>query len=120
MLSRTAENLFWLSRYMERAENLSRILDVAARMATLPSAYAGVSNEWESALATAMCVEGFYKTYEHATRENVVSYIVAAPENPNSIKAWRARISSIAGRTPGSARMTTLKDFSRRKANTWP
>lgn len=87
MLSRTAENLFWLSRYMERAENLSRILDVAARMATLPSAYAGVSNEWESALATAMCVEGFYKTYDKATRENVVSFIVAAPENPNSIKA---------------------------------
>ena len=87
MLSRTAENLFWLSRYMERAENLARILDVAARLATLPSAYAGASNEWESALATATCEEGFFETHDKATRENVVAYIVAAPENPNSIKA---------------------------------
>ena len=87
MLSRTAENLFWLSRYMERAENLARILDVAARLATLPSAYAGASNEWESALATASCEEGFFKACDKATRENVVAYIVAAPGNPNSIKA---------------------------------
>ena len=36
MLSRMADNLFWLSRYMERAENLARILDVAQRMSSLP------------------------------------------------------------------------------------
>ncbi|MCA4911140.1 MAG: alpha-E domain-containing protein, partial [Methylobacterium sp.] len=41
MLARTADNLFWLSRYVERAESLARILDVALRLATLPSAYAG-------------------------------------------------------------------------------
>jgi uncharacterized alpha-E superfamily protein len=87
MLSRTAENLFWLSRYMERAENLARILDVAARLATLPSAYAGASNEWESAIATASCEEGFNAAYDKPTRENVVAYIVAAPDNANSIKA---------------------------------
>jgi uncharacterized alpha-E superfamily protein len=49
MLSRTADSLYWLSRYIERAENLARILDVAQRLATLPSAYAGASSEWESA-----------------------------------------------------------------------
>lgn len=87
MLSRTAENLFWLSRYMERAENLARILDVAARLATLPSAYAGKSNEWESALATATCDDIFYEVHAQATRENVVAFIVASPDNPNSIKA---------------------------------
>lgn len=87
MLSRTAENLFWLSRYMERAENLARILDVAARLATLPSAYAGASNEWESALATATCTDAFYEVFDVATRENVVAFIVASPHNPNSIKA---------------------------------
>ncbi len=53
MLSRTADNLYWLSRYVERAENLARILGVAERLATLPSAYAGASSEWESAIATA-------------------------------------------------------------------
>ena len=38
MLSRTAENLFWMARDMERAENTARMLDVSFRMALLPSA----------------------------------------------------------------------------------
>ena len=38
MLSRTAQNLFWLSRYIERAENTARLLDVTYRMSLLPSA----------------------------------------------------------------------------------
>ena len=46
MLSRMADNLYWLSRYTERAENLARILHVAQRLAALPSTYAGASNEW--------------------------------------------------------------------------
>lgn len=87
MLSRTADNMFWLSRYIERAENLARILDVASRMATLPSAYAGSSNEWESAIATAACGESFYSFYDKATRDNVVEFIVASPDNPTSIKS---------------------------------
>jgi uncharacterized alpha-E superfamily protein len=87
MLSRMASSLYWLSRYMERAENLARILDVASRMASLPSAYAGASNEWESAIATADCEVAFYATYEEATRENVIEFIVASDANPSSIKA---------------------------------
>ena len=53
MLSRTADNLYWLARYVERAEYLARILEVSQRLTTLPLAYAGSSNEWDSALATA-------------------------------------------------------------------
>ncbi|MCA0425350.1 MAG: alpha-E domain-containing protein [Proteobacteria bacterium] len=86
MLSRTADSMFWLSRYVERAENLARILDVASRMASLPSAYAGSSNEWESAIATAACDVAFHAKYGEATRENVIAYIVADPDNPSSIK----------------------------------
>lgn len=86
MLSRMADNLYWLSRYTERAENLARILDVAQRLAALPSAYAGASNEWESALATAACVESFKAEYPVATRENVIRFIVDSPANPTCIK----------------------------------
>ncbi len=86
MLSRTADNLFWLSRYMERAENLARILDVASRLATLPSAYAGTSNEWEGAIATAACEDEFFANYTDATRENVVEFIVYSTSNPSSIR----------------------------------
>jgi len=55
MLSRTADNLYWLARYVERAEYLARILEVTQRLTTLPLSYAGSSNEWESAVATAGC-----------------------------------------------------------------
>ena len=51
MLSRTADNLYWLSRYVERAEYLARILDATQRLTALPLAYVGTSNEWESAVA---------------------------------------------------------------------
>lgn len=87
MLSRTADSLFWLSRYVERAENLARILDVAQRLSALPTAYAGATNEWESAINAAACSEGFYKAFDKPTRENVVAYIVASDANPTSIRA---------------------------------
>jgi uncharacterized alpha-E superfamily protein len=86
MLSRTADSLYWLSRYIERAENLARILDVAQRLATLPSAYAGKSSEWESAILTAACSDVFYNTYDKATRQNVIEFIVASDANTSSIR----------------------------------
>ncbi len=113
MLSRTADNLYWLSRYIERSENLARILDVASRMSTLPSAYAGSSNEWESAVATAACEEGFYEHYKSATRENVIEFIVASPANPSSIKSCieTARSNARAVRTAMTAEMwETIND----------
>lgn len=87
MLSRTADSLFWLSRYVERAEHLARILDLAQRLAALPSAYAGASNEWESAIATAAFSDVFRNAYSEATRDNVIEFIVASDANPSSIKA---------------------------------
>jgi uncharacterized alpha-E superfamily protein len=87
MLSRMADSLYWLSRYIERAENLASILGVAQRLATLPTAYAGASNEWESAIGTAACTELFYSNHTEATRENVIAFLVASDANPSSIKA---------------------------------
>ncbi len=87
MLSRMADSLYWLSRYVERAENLARILDVARRLSALPSSYAGTSNEWESAVATAACSQAFHATYASATRENVIKFIVDSDANPSSIKS---------------------------------
>lgn len=87
MLARTADNLFWLSRYVERAESLARILDVALRLSTLPSAYAGTSNEWESAIDIAACREGFLAAHSEANAANVTQYIIAGPTNPCSIRS---------------------------------
>ncbi len=53
MLSRTADSLYWLSRYVERADYLARSIEAAQRLSSLPAAYAGEANEWESAVETA-------------------------------------------------------------------
>jgi uncharacterized alpha-E superfamily protein len=57
MLSRTADNLYWLARYVERAEYLARILEATHRLTSLPIAYIGESNEWESAVAPPGCAQ---------------------------------------------------------------
>ena len=55
MLSRTADSLYWVARYMERAENLARILQVGHRMASLAGSLGNPSNEWSSTLVAAGC-----------------------------------------------------------------
>jgi uncharacterized alpha-E superfamily protein len=86
MLSRTADNLYWLSRYVERAEYLARILEATHRVATLPVAYAGSTNEWESALSTAGCAAAFFSAYNHANEENVTEFLAFSTANPSSIR----------------------------------
>ena len=85
MLSRTADNLYWLARYVERAEYLARILEVTQRLTTLPLSYAGSSNEWQSALATAGCVHAFSLSYPQASEETVTDFLCFSSANPSSI-----------------------------------
>src|SRR5262244_1524311 len=87
MLSRTADNLYWLSRYVERAEYLARILDATQRLSALPLAYVGSSNEWESAVATAGCANAFFKLYEEANEENVTDFLAFSTANSSSIRS---------------------------------
>jgi uncharacterized alpha-E superfamily protein len=87
MLSRTADDLYWLARYVERAEYLARILEAAHRVTALPLAYAGASNEWESAVATAGCVDAFAALYPEANEENVTHFLAFSTDNPSSIRS---------------------------------
>ncbi|MBT9292178.1 alpha-E domain-containing protein [Prosthecodimorpha staleyi] len=86
MLSRTADSLYWLSRYVERAENTARIIDAASRLAALPAGYGSATNEWESALAATGSKENFAAHYDEATPETVVEFLAFSPQNPSSIK----------------------------------
>ena len=86
MLSRTADNLYWLSRYVERAEYLARILEATLRLTALPLAYVGASNEWESAVATAGCSSAFLAAHKEANEENVVDFLAFSSDNPSSIR----------------------------------
>ena len=89
MLSRTADNLYWLTRYVERADCLARILDVSQRLAYTPVTYGGSTNEWSSAVLTAGCADEFVARYgplEEAKEENVVSFLAFESENPSSLR----------------------------------
>ena len=84
MLSRTAENLFWLSRYVERADYLARILEATSRLSMLPAA--GDGSEWTSALVTAGCYDAFTATHGTPTAETVTEYLAFSEDNPSSIR----------------------------------
>ncbi len=84
MLSRVAENLFWLGRYVERAENASRLLDTGRRMAALPGPD-GNRNEWASILASSGSEGSFPATGSPNSRDDVVRHIALSPLNPASI-----------------------------------
>jgi uncharacterized alpha-E superfamily protein len=107
MLSRTADNLYWLARYVERAEYLARILETTYRMTALPLAYVGTSNEWESAVATAGCGAAFFATYSEANEETVTEFLAFSPDNPSSIRNCieTARVNARAVRTALTSEM---------------
>ncbi|GJE61839.1 alpha-E domain-containing protein [Methylobacterium trifolii] len=88
MLSRTADNLYWLSRYVERAEFVARILDAAHRLASLPTSYGGgETNEWASALASAGDPEVFKLHYDAVNTDTVCDFLAFSPHNPSSIRS---------------------------------
>jgi len=101
MLSRTADNLYWLARYVERAEYLARILEATLRLTTLPLAYVGSTNEWESAVATAGCANAFFAAYSEASEETVTEFLAFSTGNPSSIRNCfeNARLNARAVRT---------------------
>ncbi|MAU41515.1 MAG: hypothetical protein CMF31_07820 [Kordiimonas sp.] len=86
MLSRTAACLYWMGRYMERAENLARVLEVGYRMDQMPSRAHKDGNEWDSLIVAAACDEGFREQYDDANLETVVSYLGMDEANPSSIR----------------------------------
>lgn len=86
MLSRTADSLYWVSRYVERAEYLARILDATIRLSNLPSSYRGTGTEWQSAVFTAGCEETFARAYDEANERNVCDFLSFSPDNPSSIR----------------------------------
>src|ERR671924_1479431 len=83
MLSRVAESIYWMSRYIERAENVARFIDVNLHlMLDLP---AGTTEQWAPLVDTTGDEVLFQERYGEATRENVVAFLTFDTGNPNSI-----------------------------------
>ncbi|MEO1206560.1 MAG: alpha-E domain-containing protein [Pseudomonadota bacterium] len=101
MLGRAANDLFWLARYVERAENMARIIDVGYRLALLPRDGTGNHNEWRSTLESAGCLDGFLEQHDELQTREVVDYLLFDPENPSSIRSclYQARQNARSQRT---------------------
>jgi len=86
MLSRTADNLFWMARHIERAENTARVLDVAHRTSLLPLDIDGAEAYlWYAPLNITGCVSGYEAKYGLARADAVTHYMALDPDNPASI-----------------------------------
>ncbi len=85
MLGRTANDLFWMSRYIERAENIARLLEVGYRIALLPREGHGQNEEWRSTLRSAGCEESYLAKHGGYDSRAVVNYVLFDPDNPSSV-----------------------------------
>ncbi len=86
MLSRTADNLYWMARYVERAESIARILYASSRMASIPNIASGPIDEWQSALAASACSHTYKEHHESVTPEQVFQFLAFSTANPASIR----------------------------------
>jgi uncharacterized alpha-E superfamily protein len=84
MLSRIAESLFWLARYIERAEGTARILDVNYHM-LLEQSQHSYRLRWEPLLVMAGEEDRFRKHYPEVNGENVFEFLAFRADNPSSI-----------------------------------
>ncbi|MDO6387815.1 MULTISPECIES: alpha-E domain-containing protein [unclassified Uliginosibacterium] len=86
MLSRTADHLYWMARYIERAENLARMLDVNNRMQLLPQSEREVERLWRETLDSVGVLESYFNTHgEKLVPAEVVHFMALDRNNPGSI-----------------------------------
>jgi uncharacterized alpha-E superfamily protein len=83
MLSRVADSIYWMSRYVERAENVARFIDVNLQlMLDDPS---GEGQQWLPLVNTTGDHGQFEKRYGKGSQQNVIHFLTFDAENPNSI-----------------------------------
>ena len=87
MLGRTAQNLFWLSRYIERAENMARMFEVGYRMSLTSRREGSASEHLISMMQAAEVEEGFSRKHKQADVNAVAHYMIFDEENPSSVRS---------------------------------
>ena len=90
MLSRAANNLYWMSRHIERAENTARLLDITYRMSLLPYRIHETEQSWAEPWALPLVINGlastYYERYPGAlASDQVLRFMVLDPANPSSL-----------------------------------
>ena len=85
MLSRTADHLFWMSRYTERAENTARLLDVNYQTSLLPQSAEVALLGWEGLLSISELLPAYQARHGDITPQRVMEFMVKDENNPSSI-----------------------------------
>ena len=89
MLCRTANELYWMGRHIERAENVARLLDVTYRMALLPYEVIEPGLAWAEPWAVPLITSGlataFYERFQQLSAENVLRFMILDSANASSI-----------------------------------
>lgn len=86
MLGRTANSLFWMFRYLERAENTARLLEAALRMA-LTRDLATAEAEWRSVIATLGLQDAYESAYDSYDGTTVWNFVLRGASNPGNVRA---------------------------------
>ena len=98
LLSRTAENLYWLARYVERADSTARLIEMGLRMTMLPGSFSRL--EWRSVAGASGGLDAFPDP-DNITEADIVETLLLGEDNPSSIRTCleRARSNARAVRT---------------------
>ncbi len=85
MLSRTADHLFWMARYMERAENTARMLDVNYQTSLLPQSATTAEEGWRGLLSISELTKLYAQRYGQVQPREVMEFMVRDESNLSSI-----------------------------------
>ena len=83
MLGRTANGLNWMFRYIERAENIARLIDAGLRMSLTRSG--GTGGDWDGVLQSAGMQQAFLEEYEAVTDADAIDFMLRSHNNPSSV-----------------------------------
>jgi len=83
LLGRTANGIYWMSRYIERAENMARLLDAGLRMALTRTTNA--ADEWASVVVSAGAEDGFRQKHSEFNANTIADFLLRDRDNPSSV-----------------------------------
>ncbi|RFC66561.1 alpha-E domain-containing protein [Fulvimarina endophytica] len=85
LLGRTANGLFWMFRYIERAENMARLVDAGTRISM--TNLAAETDEWESILVASGVADIYREKYGEIDEAKVIDFMIRDQDNPSSIRS---------------------------------
>ena len=92
MLSRTADHLLWMARYIERAENTVRMLDVNCQTGMLPISAAQAEQGWEGLLSICELLPAYRRQHDDIRPGHIIQFMAADADNPARVADFPAAV----------------------------